>query len=303
MGIGRETLHRAYRLICDKGTTTRKELSELLEASEVSAGKAAAALIDLGLISVSKGTFEGRKTDLFSASKHRTLLLIDACRKNIAFSLVSPISKIDSIRTVSYLHLRDLDTNLTIAASDIAKFLRTKSITPDVVAVAYAPIDKHPIKELLSYSLSACGIKVDLWISGSVAACEYCSALCGEGETFAFTQINDQMWGFVSDSPDRMLDWSRIKVGNRHGESIGSILSYDTDLDHLLVYFQRFFRAVDSVVFPDRMFVSSSFLNPKLLSELCDGVKVEDLSPHLPILNGLLSLAKDTLFEKTFFTN
>ena len=44
MGIGRDTLHRAFRLICERGTSTRKELAALLETSEVSAGKCASAL-------------------------------------------------------------------------------------------------------------------------------------------------------------------------------------------------------------------------------------------------------------------
>lgn len=303
MGIGRETLHRAYRLICDKGMTTRKELAELLQTSEVSAGKAAAALIGSELISVSKVTVSGRKTDVFTPNASKKILLIDACRTNIAFALTPLTAKVDSIKTIPHLHLRDIDFNLSVAASDIAKYLDSQNQVPDAVAVAYAPISRYPVKPLLSYALEHSGIKTDIMISGSVAACEYCSSVCGEGETFAFTQVNDLMWGCVSAFPDRMLDWGKIKVGNNHGESIGSVLSYDTNAEHLLIYFKRFFGAVDSVVSPDRMFISSSYLPEKMLNRLCLDTKAENLSASLPVMNGLFSLAKDTLFEKAIFNN
>ena len=303
MGIGRDTLHRAYRLICDKGMTTRKELAELLEASDVSAGKAAGALVDSGLISVSKDTILGRKTDIFIPSQSKRILLIDACRTNISFTLTPVERSVKLIQTIPHIHRLDIDSNLTIVASDIARFLDKEKAIPDVVAVAYAPVSEHPVNTLLTYALKHSGIKTDLMISGSVAACEYCTSLCGVGETFAFTQVNNLMWGCVSDFPDRMLDWRRIKVGNHHGESMGSVLSYDTDPEHLLIYFKRFFTTVDSVVSPDRIFISSSYLPEKMLQRLSLDTKVENLSSSLPVMNGLFSLAKDKLFEKTFFKN
>ena len=301
MGIGAETLQRAYRLICNRKSISRKELAELLETSEVSAGKTIAALTNAGLLSHSKDTVMGRKTEMFSVNTERKCLLIDICRKNIAFAVTSPTDRIDSFRTISYLHLRDHDTNMAIAASDIAKFIKSQSITPDVVAIAYSTVDPNPTKDLFLYALADCGIHPSIVVLGSVAACEFCSVLCRADESFAFTQINDHIWGCISTSPDRMLDWRKIKVGDRHGESIGSIMSYDTNLDHLLVYFQRFFRTVDSVTSPDRMFMSSSFLSEKLMNKLSEVSRVENLSEQNPVMNGLLSLAKDALFEKFIF--
>ena len=242
-----------------------------------------------------------RKTDIFAPGESKNILLIDACRTNIAFALTPPAARVSKINTIPHLHRHDIDYNLTVAASDIAKFLDRQNVSPDVVAVTYAPISEYPIKPLLTHALEHSGIKADLMISGSVAACEFCSSLCAQGETFAFTQVNDLMWGCVSDSPNRMLDWRRVKVGNNHGESMGSVLSYDTDPTHLLIYFKRFFNAIDSVVSPDRMFISSSFLPSKMLQKLCLDTNIEDLSASLPVMNGLFSLAKDKLFEKNVF--
>ena len=301
MSIGRQTLRSAYKIICDKGATSRKELAELLNISEVSAGKTVSELTHAGIISEVRGELNGRSTVLFTANPQKNILLIDACRTNIAFALTSPAAKVDSIIKLPHLPLLDIDRNLTVAASDIVNFLHRRSVTPDVVAVAYAPVSPYPIKPLLSYALTERGINIDLLTSGSVAACEYCSSLCNDGEDFSFTQVNALMWGCISSCPEKMLEWSRVKVGNNHGESIGSVLSYDTDPNHLLIYFKRFFATVEGVVNTKRNFISSTFLPKDMLNTLCSEINVEDLSASLPIMNGLFSFAKDILFDKIFF--
>ena len=137
MGIGKNTLKRAFDEVSRREHLTRKELARLLGTSEVSAGRAVDALVGAGLLSVSKGNADGRVSDIISASDSRLCLLIDLCEKGVSFALSSPEREVREVYSLPFLHMRDPNSNLIIALSDIVKHIKSLEKSPDVIAVAF----------------------------------------------------------------------------------------------------------------------------------------------------------------------
>lgn len=298
MGIGTKTLKRAFDTVWARGSITRKELSELICISEVSAGRAIDSLVSAGLLSLSKGIVNGRSTDIISASADRSCLLIDLCEKGVSFSVSSRSEAESDIRSLSFLHMRDADANLSIALSDIVKHIRTNGLRPDTVAVAIPNTAGSPDPKHFTDALSACGLHADIIVSGADAAYKYFESASKKNKSFAFLSIAPVIWGFSSADPSRMLDWGKIKVGAHHGESFESVLSYDTDEEHLKIYLRRVLASLNAVLAPDKIFVASSFLPESVMNVIGELSNAENVSHSNPIMGGLLCLAKDRLFEK-----
>jgi hypothetical protein len=295
MGIGINTLKRAFDEIWANEHLTRKELAKRLGTSDVSAGRAVDALVGAGLLSLAKGNEGGRISDIVSVSKDKLCLLIDLCGRSVSFAVTSPTREAASVRSLPFLHMRDIDANLSIALSDIVRYMNINSISPDVIAVAVPNTVGSPEPEFYNDALKACGLRADIVISGAEAACKHFDKL---SDSFAFLSIDPIIWGFSSAEPSRMLDWGKIKVGAHHGESFAGVLSYDTDPDHLKIYLRRILTSINTVLAPERLFVSSSFLPEAVMNTINEITNAENVSDCTPVISGLLCFAKDKLFEK-----
>ena len=298
MGIGISTLKRTFDEVSRRGNITRKELSAIIGVSEVSACRAVDALARAGLLSLSKGTANGRTADIISVSDERLCLLIDLCGRGVSFAVSAPRAIVSNVQSIPFLHMRDTDANISIALSDVVRYIKSNGISPDAVAVAIPNTPGAPDPESFTSALAACGLRADTVVSGSEAACRYFKENSTEGNSFAFLSIDPVIWGCSSAEPCRMLEWGRIKVGAHHGESFESVLSYDTDEAHLKIYLERALTSISAVLSPDRIFVSSSFLPSFVMDVISKLPNAEDVSGSTPVMRGLLRFAKDRLFEK-----
>ena len=291
MGIGNETLKRAFDAVWEHGYLTRKNLAKLINSSEVSSGRAVDILVNAGLLSLSKGNAAGRVSDIISISKDRLCLLINLCGTNVRFSVI-PLSGPIDIHSSPLLSLRDESSNLSIALSNIARYISVNCISLDSIAVAIPNISGSPEPEFFIQALSDCGLCPDVIVSGADAASKSLNS------RFAFMSVGQVIWGCSWAEPSRMLDWGKIKVGAHHGESLASVLSYDTDAEHLKVYLKRALSSISTILSPDRLYITSSFL-PEAVIDITNEMKlVENVSNRDPIMYGLLRFAGESLFQK-----
>ena len=301
MGIGKGTLRAVFDIVSDKGITSRKEISDILGISMVAAHGAVDTLVESGILTVEKNSLHntsprGRKSEDVTVAPDKLCLLIDFCKKNINFAISSLGRSINSFETIPYSDMQDPEVNFDLAASHIARYIERNNAHPSFVAVAIPEFDKNfSIKDCES-SLAKAGLKPDLIVSGAKAAGKFCSSL-SDGR-FSFVSVDHHVWGCSSAEPDRMLLWENIKVGAHHGESFASVLQYEKNEQNLCVYTKRFINAIDSVLSPDRIFISSTSLPDGVMDEIRKNEKLSDLSADSPVLNGLLEFAKDKIFQK-----
>ena len=303
MGIGKGTLRAVFDIVSEKGTTSRKEISDILGISMVAAHNAVDALVESGFLSVEKDSLRntsprGRKSEDVIISPSKLCLIIDFCKKNINFSISPLCSKIDSFEAIPYSDIQDLEVNLDLAASHIARYIERNNARPSFVAVAIPEFDKNFSTRDCENSLARAGLPPDLIVSGAKAGSEFCSSL--SGGRYAFVSVDHHAWGCSSAEPDRMLLWENIKVGAHHGESFASVLQYDKNEQNLCVYTKRFINAIDSVLSPNRIFISSTSLPDGVMDEIRKNEKLSDLSADSPVLNGLLKLSKNEIFNQSF---
>ncbi len=303
MGIGKGTLRAVFDIVSEKGTTSRKEISDILGISMVSAHSAVDALVGSGLLAVKKNSLHntsplGRKSEDVIVSPDKLCLVIDFCKKNIHFSISTLCSSINSFEIIPYSDMQDPEVNFDLAASHIARFLERNKVASAYVAIAVPEFDKNFSTRDCESSLTRAGLKPDLIISGAKAGGEFCSSL--SGGRYAFVSVDHHVWGCYSAEPERMISWKNIKVGAHHGESFASVLQYEKSEQNLCIYTKRFINAIDSVLSPDRIFISSTSLPDGVMNEIRKNEKLSDLSADSPVLNGLLRLAKDKIFQQAF---
>ena len=194
--------------------------------------------------------------------------------------------------------MQDIEVNLDLAASHIARFLERNKIVPACVVISVPDFDDNfSIKDCES-ALSRVGLAPDIVISGARAASEFCSSLFSG--RFAFVSIDNRAWGCSFAEPERMIPWENVKVGAHHGESFASVLQYESDEQKLCVYANRFINTIDAVLSPDKIFVASTSLPESVVENLKKNDKICDVSADSPVLNGLLSLAKAKMFREAF---
>ncbi len=303
MGIGKGTLRAVFDIVSEKGTTSRKEISDILGISMVAAHNAVDALVESGLLAVEKDSLHntsprGRKSEDVIISLSKLCLLIDFCKKNINFAISPLCNKIDSFEVIPYSDMQDLEVNLDLAASHISRYIERNSAFPSFIAIAVPEFDNNFSTKDCENSLSRAGLKPDIIVSGAKAASEFCSSLWSG--RYAFVSVDHHAWGCSSAEPERMIPWENLKVGAHHGESFASVLHYESDEQKLCIYANRFIGAIDAVLSPDNIFVAATALPETVMEKLCKNDKISDLSADTPVLNGLLRLAKDRIFELTY---
>lgn len=303
MGIGKGTLRAVFDAVSENGISSRKEIADALGISAVSAHKAVDILCGAGLLEIdkelSKSTSRGRKTESVIVSRKKLCLVIDFCKKNTYYSLSTLGNRINNIQVVPYSDSQDLEINFDISATEILKFIEINEAKPSFVAVAIPDFDDNFNTKDCIASLEKFGLAPDIVVSGARGASEFCSSLfCGR---YAFVSVDNRAWGCSSLEPERMIPWESIKVGAHHGESFASVLQYESDEQKLCVYANRFINTIDAVLSPDRIFVAATSLPESVMAKLCENDKVCDISGDSPVLNGLLRLSKNKIFESSDF--
>ena len=128
MGIGKKTLRAVFDIVSEKSISSRKEISDALGISMVATHSAVDMLTSAGLLSVEKDSLHstsprGRKSEGVIVSRDKLALVIDFCKKNINFSVSPLYDRIDSFEIIPYSDMQDIEVNLDLAASHIARFL------------------------------------------------------------------------------------------------------------------------------------------------------------------------------------
>ena len=303
MGISKKTCREVFDIVSKSGISSRKEISEKLGISTVAVHNAVEMLVSRELLSVEKDSLHntsprGRKSEDVVVSRERLALLVDFCKKNIYFSISPLCSRIGSFEIIPYSDMLDAEVNFDIAASEIFKFIERNNVKPSFVAIAVPTFDDNFSVKDCKAALSKVGLSPDMIVSGASAASELCSSL--SNERFVFVSIDNRAWGCHSAEPERMIPWDSIKVGAHHGESFASVLQYESDEQKLSVYANRFIGAIDAVLSPERIFVSATALPEAVVENLKKNDKISDISAEMPVLNGLLGLSKNIIFNQNF---
>ena len=303
MRIGKGTLRAAFDIASEKGTTSRKEISSALGISMVAAHAAVDALVEARLLSVEKDSPQstssrGRKSEGVMISGEKLCLVIDFCKKNVNFAISPLYNRINSFEIIPYSDMLDIEVNLDIAASEIKRFIERNNAQPSFVALAIPEFDENFSIKDCTTALKKVGLVPDLIVSGATAASEFCASI--SNERFAFATIDNRVWGCSFAEPRRMIPWESIKVGAHHGESFASVLHYETDEQKLCIYANRFINSIDAVLSPDKIFITATALPDAVMKKLRENEKVVDLSADTPVLNGLLRLSRNEIFNRSF---
>lgn len=295
------TVEKVFYAIAKDNLHTRREISEKLGFSFVTASKSVDILISAGLItSIGKSdSYAGRRSDFLDVSPSTKVLLINLCETNLSYSYSSLCNADEYVRSLLYIDSLDFADNLLMLINDIKKHIMG---TPMKIAIA-VPGEMDNGRIYNTYVNDYSGFNIAEMLSNNslpadiiVSASEAVESSCLFAENDVFISVSKSTWGTFGRK--KIEHWGNLKIDNHNLLTFDEALRCSDDENKIVNYSLRLINILENVLSPERILFSCDRLSNLKISEMIAcSPKLKHVDSNTIIFDGLMKLAVTEIFK------